>query len=247
MDRHTKWLALSAKTFEKNTAFEVRTEVLKSGTLDNRNFTLVRLVRQNAEDLLKLVNEILNLNKLEAGKLELHEEPVVVYNLIRRLVANFESHAQQQNIRFNFNYQPDKYLQLALDTHKIEKIINNLLSNALKFTPKEGIITVSVTDLQNQLLITVNDTGRGIPPVDLPQVFNRFYQSPQSDATSNMGSGIGLSLALELAKLMNGSLTVESTFGKGSKFSFSFPKKEILGTVASKEAIEMNDELGMGN
>ena len=239
-----------AKTrFFANVSHELRTPLtlmlaplstmIKSDTLDNKNFTLASLIRQNAQGLLKLVNEILDLNKLEAGKLELHKEPVVVYNLIRRLLANFESHAEQQNIRFTFNYEPDKYLQLSLDINKFEKIINNLMSNALKFTPTEGAISVTVKDLQNRLQIEVMDTGRGIHPDDMPHVFNRFYQSNQPDAATEGGTGIGLSLSMELARLFGGTLSVESTLGEGSTFVFELPKKEVLGSIQTQEAEKM--------
>jgi signal transduction histidine kinase/DNA-binding response OmpR family regulator len=244
----------AAKTrFFANVSHELRTPLtlilgplstmMKSGTMDNKNFTLAGLIRQNAQGLLKLVNEILDLNKLEADKMTLQEAPVVVYNLIRRLLANFESHAERQNIRFTFNYELDTYLQLALDVNKFEKIINNLLSNALKFTPTAGAITLTVKDLHNRLQIDIMDTGRGIHPDDLPHVFNRFYQSNQPDAPTEGGTGIGLSLSMELVKLMGGTLHVDSHLGTGSTFYLTLPKKEILGTISTTDALEMQADV----
>ncbi|MBL7818416.1 MAG: response regulator [Saprospiraceae bacterium] len=245
---HLQQLDALKTRFFANVSHELRTPltlmlaplstILKSGTLDNRNFTLVRLVRQNAQNLLKLVNEILDLNKLEANKLELKEDKHVVYGLIRRIVANFESSAEMQNLRFTFHYKADQYLQLMLDSDKLEKILNNLLSNAVKFTPTNGNITVNVEEENNYLKITVSDTGRGIHPDDLPHIFNRFYQSSQTDALIEGGTGIGLSLSSELAKLMGGTLTAQSTLGKGSVFVFNLPKKEILGTAKIAEGAE---------
>ena len=126
--------------FFANVSHELRTPLtlmlaplstmIKSGNLDNKNFTLATLVRQNSQGLLKLVNEILDLNKLEAGKLALNEEKTVVYNLIRRIIAGFESTAEINDIDLTFNYTPDTYLQLWLDADKFEKILNNLLANA---------------------------------------------------------------------------------------------------------------------
>ncbi|MBL7815300.1 MAG: response regulator [Saprospiraceae bacterium] len=236
--------------FYANVSHELRTPltlllaplstVLKNGKLDNRDFTLVRLARQNAQSLLKLVNEILDLNKLEAKKLELKEEKTVVYNLIRRIAAGFESAAEVQHIHFIFDYRADSYLQLSLDTNKFEKILNNLLSNACKFTKANGTITLTVTEEQITLKISVADTGRGIHPDDLPHIFNRFYQSNQADALTEGGTGIGLSLSMELAKLMGGQLTVQSTLGEGSVFTFDLPKKEVLGTVTDAAEIINN-------
>jgi signal transduction histidine kinase/CheY-like chemotaxis protein/streptogramin lyase len=234
--------------FYANVSHELRTPltlllaplstVLKNGNLDNRSFTLVRLARQNAQSLLKLVNEILDLNKLEANKLELKTEKTTVYSLVRRIIANFESAAEIQGVHFDFDYQADAYLQLMLDTDKFEKIINNLLSNAVKFTPAKGRITVTVVEDNSLLKITVADTGRGIHPDDLPHIFNRFYQSNQADALTEGGTGIGLSLSAELAKLMDGKLSVKSSLGEGSIFTFELPKKEVLGTVIDTELID---------
>lgn len=215
----------------------------KSGNFDAKSTTLLGLIRHNAQHLLKLVNEILDLNKLEVGKLEVREEPVVLYNFIRRIVSNFESAAAVRGVRFTFNYTVDSYLQLVLDKDKIQKIVNNLLSNAIKFTPVDGEITVTVEDSHHQVCIKVADTGRGIHPDDLPRIFERFYQSRQPDAIVEGGTGIGLSLAFELAKLINGQLKVESIPNQQTVFTFSFPKKEVLTTLADAEAEEITQPM----
>jgi signal transduction histidine kinase/DNA-binding response OmpR family regulator/AraC-like DNA-binding protein/Txe/YoeB family toxin of Txe-Axe toxin-antitoxin module len=244
----------AAKTrFFANVSHELRTpltlilsplsNLLKTNELSNKQFTLLSLVRQNVQDLLKLVNEILDLNKLEAGKLGLQEETVVLYGLVRRLVANFESHAERQNIHLTFDYQLDKYIQLLLDRNKFEKIINNLISNALKFTQQGGSISLSVLEKPNAIEIQVKDTGRGIHPDDLPHVFNRFYQSNQADAPTEGGTGIGLSLSMEFAKLLKGRLWVTSILGQGSTFYFSFPKREVLKSLSTETVEELNQTL----
>lgn len=243
--------------FFANVSHELRTPLtlilaplntmIKSDTLDAKNLNLAGLIRQNAQNLLKLVNEILDLNKLEVGKMELREEPVVLYNFIRRIAANFESAAAARHIRFTFNYKVDTYLQLLLDKDKVQKILNNLLSNAVKFTPENGTITVTVEDNQSQIGIKIADTGRGIHPDDLPHIFDRFYQSNQADALVEGGTGIGLSLSAELVKRIGGQWRVESTPGTGSLFVFYFPKKEVLTTVSDAEAVEMNQPLSVND
>ena len=239
--------------FFANVSHELRTPLtlilaplstmLKSGTLDALNNSLASLIRQNAESLLKLVNEILDLNKLEVGKLEVREESVVLYNFIRRVTANFESAATARHIRFTFNYAIDRYLQLLVDKDKVQKILNNLLSNAIKFTPENGEIAVTVEEYHHQICIKVKDTGRGIHPEDLPRIFERFYQSNRANALVEGGTGIGLSLSVELAKLMNGELKVESKLMEGSEFSFYFPKREVLTTLTNADAEEINHQL----
>lgn len=236
--------------FFANVSHELRTPLtliigplntmLKSGMLDVKNYSLAIMIRQNAESLLKLVNEILDLNKLEVGRLEVREESVVLYNFIRRVTSNFESAATARQIRFVFKYEIDRYLQLLLDKDKVQKILNNLLSNAIKFTPENGEISVTVEDHRHQICIKVKDTGRGIHPEDLPRVFERFYQSNQPNTLVEGGTGIGLSLSAELAKLMNGQLKVESKLMEGSEFSFYFPKREVLATMMDADAEETN-------
>ncbi len=226
--------------FFANVSHELRTpltlilgplsSMIKGNRLTNRDFTFAKLIQTNTQNLLSLVNEILDLTKMESSKIKLKEEAVPFYPFLQRLIAAFESHAQYQQIELKFQYQADKYLQLELDSTKFEKIFNNLLSNALKFTAPKGSIMVHIEDLANRILLTVQDTGRGIHPDDLPNVFSRFYQSSQPNAPTEGGTGIGLALSLEFSKLMNGSLRVESILGKGSTFFFEFPKKQIMGT-----------------
>jgi signal transduction histidine kinase len=230
----------AAKTrFFANVSHELRTPLtlilgplstaLKSNTLDNKNFTLVSLVKQHAKQLLGLVNEILDLTKLESGKMTLHEEPTDAYNFLRRLVATFESYATQKNIKLIFDFDPDVPRGLMLDKSKVERIVNNLLSNALKFTPKDGIVSVKISHTPSTWQLAVTDTGRGIHPDDLPHVFNRFYQTNQTDVPVEGGTGIGLALSKELAEVQNGTLTVESTLKNGATFTLSLPKREVLG------------------
>ena len=225
--------------FFANVSHELRTpltlllaplsSMLKSQQLDNKNFTLAKMAQQNTQQLLKLVNEILDLTKLDSEKMELQEENVPLYFLIQRILSAFESHAQRHEINFEFKSNFDQYLQIRLDAGKFEKILNNLLSNAFKFTANGGSIAVSIEDLASHIQIEVKDTGRGIHPDDLPEIFNRFYQSAQADTPTEGGTGIGLSLCMELGKLMEGDLWAESTEGVGSRFYFKFPKKQVLG------------------
>lgn len=231
--------------FFANVSHELRTpltlllgpinSILKKADVNNRTFTLLKLAQINGQQLLKLINSILDLSRLESGKLELKEEAIVIYPLIKRIVSQFESNAQLQEIELVIDYQLDPYLKVHLDVSKFETILNNLLSNALKFTPKGGRIQVICNDLGNKMELQVADTGAGIHPDDLPHVFNRFFQTKQANAPTEGGSGIGLALSLELAKLFNGNLSVESKLKKGSTFFFTLPKKEVLGFIEEKE------------
>ena len=230
----------AAKTrFFANVSHELRTPLtlilsplstaLNRQILDDENKALITLAKEQANQLLDLVNEILDLTKLESGKMEVKEEPIDVYQLIRRLISSFESYAKQKNINLVFEFAKNMPQSLMLDKLKVERIFNNLISNALKFTPADGTITVTIKDKVHDWLLEVTDTGKGIHPDDLPHLFDRFYQTNQLESPMEGGTGIGLSLAKELAAVMHGELTVNSTLGKGATFTLTLPKKEVIG------------------
>lgn len=237
--------------FFANVSHELRTpltlilgpisRLLKSNNIDNKEFTMLKLMEQNGGNLLKLINEILDLSKLEANKLELEERPTVLYLFIQRLLASFESFAQKKSIDLIFEYQADPSLQINVDPNKLEKIINNLISNACKFTPPGGKITLAIQDQGHSLQFKVSDTGRGIHQDDLPHIFNRFYQSKQADTQVEGGTGIGLALAHQFAVLFGGSIEVESELNKGSIFTLQFPKKEVLKALENEDASAIID------
>lgn len=230
--------------FFANVSHELRTpltlilgpvnSILKSGELGNRNFTYATLIRQNGEKLLKLVGEILDLQKLESGKLELHPLPVELYPFLKRIAAQFESLAQNKTIAFVFLYRAEKRLQIEVDAAKLELVLNNLLSNAIKFTGAGGRVELKAEDLAHSIRLTVTDTGPGIHADDLPRIFDRFFQSGRPDAPAEGGTGIGLALARELSVLFGGAINAKSPVagGKGSAFSFEFPKIEVMGAAA---------------
>lgn len=244
--------------FFANVSHELRTpitliqgpveSVLKNQNPNTKEFSLLSKAKQNTQNLHRLVNEILDLTKLEAQKLQLEEHPVVFYTFLRKIIANFQSLADSKSIQYTFQYKPCKELQIELDTNKFEKVLNNLLSNAFKFTPKEGRITVNVEDLGNALSLKIQDNGRGIPAKDLPHIFNRFYQSSINKKAEG-GLGIGLALSMEFVKLMNGKMWVESNtkdINQGSTFSVQFPKKEIMTMLSTEEKVVLNKDTENG-
>lgn len=238
----------AAKTrFFANVSHELRTPLtlilsplstaLNSPILDDGNKALILLAKEQANQLLGLVSEILDLTKLESGKMEVREEPTDVYQLMRRLISTFESYAKQKNINLVFEFAKNMPHGLMLDKLKVERIFNNLISNALKFTPIDGTITVTIKDKIHDWRIEVTDNGKGIHPDDLPHLFDRFYQTNQLESPVEGGTGIGLSLAKELTEVMHGELSVNSTLGKGATFTLTLPKKEVLGYTEDSMAI----------
>lgn len=205
--------------------------LLKSNDLTNQQFTLLKLAQQNGKDILKLIGSILDLSKMESGKLALENQPVALFPFIRRAVTNFESHAEQSNIQFSFQYKIPQELTVELDKSKLEIVLNNLLSNALKFTEEKGSVLFLAEDLENVFQFSIKDAGRGIHENDLPYIFDRFYQSQEPDAFMEGGTGIGLAVSQEYIKLMGGKIWAESEIGKGSTFFIQIPRKEVLGTT----------------
>lgn len=232
--------------FFANVSHELRTpitliqgpvrSVLNNDNLGKDDEFLLTKVEENTEHLLGMVNELMDLTKAEAYKLKIDESNVVLYDLLKRKLSNFHALAGMKSIQFDFNYHIDKDLIVALDTDKFEKIINNLLSNAFKFTPKEGKVSVTVNDEAGHLLVKVTDTGRGIPASDIPYVFNRFYQSSINKKAEG-GLGIGLSLSMEFVKLLEGQMWVESKEGEGSTFFISLPLKECMDTALDEPSV----------
>jgi signal transduction histidine kinase/ligand-binding sensor domain-containing protein/DNA-binding response OmpR family regulator len=193
-----------------------------------------QIMHRNASLLLKLVNQLLDFRKLEAGssKLELHKADIIAF--LRELVDSFSNMANEKCIRFRFNAVNDS-LYAFFDADKLGKIVNNLLSNAFKFTATDGSISVNISVLIDEVSdnsgqgepnnrfieIVVKDTGIGIAENNLEKIFVRFFQS--SENKNQGGTGIGLALTHELVKLHNGRVFVESKLGKGSVFTVRLP------------------------
>lgn len=205
--------------------------LLHSGKVDDPEVReTIETATRNGEGLLSLVEEILDLAKLDGGRLELVENPVRVNDFMNLILSDYKAGLEHKSIKLNYEYRPKEELAILMDEKRCTKIINNLLSNAFKFTPNGGEISV-VIDLDTHhknLIITVADTGIGIHHNDLPHIFNRYYQSEQPGKKAEGGTGIGLALAKELAELHDGRLYANSELGKGSRFTLELPLKEVL-------------------
>lgn len=188
---------------------------------------ILRLMYRNTQALKILVNDILDLSKLESDKMELQEIEVPIKGLLGRIAANFDSLASHQNIYYEQLFEEVPEATVLLDAGKTEKILNNLLSNAIKHTPSGGIVSIIARLENKRLVIQVKDTGSGIDSKDLPFIFDRFYQSSQPDAPMQGGTGIGLALAKELALFIDGSITAESILGAGTVFTVNLPYRVI--------------------
>lgn len=175
----------------------------------------------NLDRLNRLINELLDISKIEAGKMELHRRAVNVADLVQELARTFEPVARQRKLELRTRTRSGP-LEAYLDRDKISQVFTNLIQNAMKFTA-QGHVEIGVEAEDHHLRCTVADSGPGIAEVDLPKVFSKFQQFRQKAATGERGTGLGLSLCRGLVELHEGRIWVESRPGEGSRFIFTLP------------------------
>jgi signal transduction histidine kinase/ligand-binding sensor domain-containing protein/AraC-like DNA-binding protein len=201
----------------------------KEGEDDEFTVKWLKVIRRNGKRLLELVNQLLDISKLDAGKMKLILEKSDIFKNLRILAAGFQSVAETRKIEFIVRI-PDEPLLEYFDRDKTEKITSNLLINAFKFTPAGGkvvcdirSICLDITGKSPVLHITISDTGTGIRREDIDKIFDRFFSMDGEWDSDGRGTGIGLALTSEFVKMMHGQIHVSSEPGKGSEFSVSIP------------------------
>ena len=196
-----------------------------TGPLSEEQDKFLAITDRNLKRLSALINDLLDLSKLEAGKVALVREPVVIEKVIEEPILVFRNWAETKSIKIDKKIQ-EGLPQANIDANKIIQVINNLLGNAIKFTPDNGTITVeAVLRGDKEIEISVTDTGVGISEEELPKVFHKFYQVSGNLQTEIRGTGIGLAIAKEIVELHGGRIWVESQVGKGTRFIFTLPFK----------------------
>jgi signal transduction histidine kinase/ligand-binding sensor domain-containing protein len=249
--------------FFTNISHEIRTpltlilgplnQVLSQGAIDDDSKDKLQLVKKNADQLLKLINQLLDFRKLEAGKQVVHYEKSDIVFFVQSIVESFHGFAMEKDIKLTFRSDRSHFITW-FDNDKIQKIVNNLLSNALKFTNNSGFVSVNfeVNDVssgenaekQSTYWIVVKDTGKGIPEKNLEKIFERFVQG--GDRENFPGSGIGLSITREFIKLMGGTIEVESVEGEGASFTVQLPLLRETD-VKTEETLSERPENFTGN
>jgi signal transduction histidine kinase len=177
--------------------------------------------------LARLVEDLQELTLAEAGQLTLLSQSVDVGDVARRAASAAQPPAEARGLTIE-TALPSEPAIADVDPERIGQVLRNLLSNAITHTPEGGRITLDLTDEGNELRLTVADTGAGIPAEDLPYVFERFYRVDRSRVRATGGAGLGLTIARRLVEAHGGTISVESELGKGSRFSFTLPKKASL-------------------
>ncbi len=190
------------------------------------------LILRNSKKLLSLINQLLDLSKLESGKIQLNINKIDIIKLVKEITSLFESVAKQKNIKLDFKSEVNSY-SIYCDLDKLEKVFVNLLFNAFKFTNEKGNISVTISTKNRDTIfnedyvnIVIYDTGIGITEDKLKNIFDPFYQADGSTKRKHEGTGIGLSIAKEFIELHGGTINVESTVDVGTKFTIQLPKGE---------------------
>ncbi|QSF44948.1 response regulator [Paenibacillus tianjinensis] len=195
----------------------------KEGNLDVKQLEYVHTIFSAGKDLLQLIDEILDLAKLEVGKMTPVLEPVPLNDISSHLFRRFEQQAKKKNLRFDVHCDSRLPEHLMTDGHRLQQIMNNLLSNALKFTPEQGSVSLSVRTSGNEIIFSVSDTGIGIAASKLESIFEAFQQADGTTSRKYGGTGLGLTICRELATLLGGRIEVDSVEGKGSTFALILP------------------------
>ncbi len=193
------------------------------GPLGEGMSTQLQIMLRNALRLLRLINQLLDLSKLESGKMELRARSRNLISLLEGITFSFTAFTAQKGIDLVFE-TTDSDIRLCYEPDKLEKVFFNLLSNAVKFTPEGGAINVSVSETDEHVTVVVRDTGLGIPADQLPFIFDRFRQVDGSNTRKYEGTGIGLALVKELVLLHGGEIEATSRYGEGTAFTVTLRK-----------------------
>jgi len=215
-------------TFFANVSHELRTPLtLLIGPLErlrHRNppsapheqVEMLDIMYNNAMRLLRLINDLLDLVRLDSGAIRVRREKVEFCPFLEGIAKSVSAMAEQRKLHFETHIEVEREAFVHIDRDKLEKIILNLLFNSFKFTPESGTVTLSARLEESSLVISVRDTGKGISSADLPRIFNRFWQAEAAATRHYQGVGIGLALVKELAEAHGGSVCVESKVDKGT-------------------------------
>src|SRR5579884_2118699 len=198
-------------------------EVLQSSSgLGDKQMRWVSNIRSSGEQLLALINDILDLAKIEAGKMQVRLEEFRIHDVCEGLLNMFRPLAEKKNVDLRSQIEPD-IPAVRQDMVKLQQILSNLLSNAIKFTPEGGRVVLKAEVDMLQVVLTITDTGVGIAPEDQDLVFEKFRQSGNPLTRAHAGTGLGLSIVRELCKLLGGEVTLQSELGRGSTFTVRLP------------------------
>ena len=192
------------------------------GEINEKQKEILAVARDNVDRLTRMINNLLDISKIEAGKIELKRELVDVISLAKQIVSSLELKTKEKGLELKTAFA-ERRIDAYIDIDRIVQVFTNLIWNAIKFT-KDGYVEVSVRDKDDEVECVVADTGIGISKENLPQVFSKFQQFSRAEGPGEKGTGLGLSITKEIVEMHKGRIWVDSEFGKGTQFTFTLPK-----------------------
>ncbi|MDI6758877.1 MAG: ATP-binding protein [Candidatus Omnitrophota bacterium] len=220
-----------------------------TGMVNVKQEKVLLTARNNIDRLTDIINSLLDISKIEAGRTEIRKRLVNFNSLINELISSFSKRAKDKGLELKV-LLPEKTIEVYVDPEKVNQVFINLVTNAIKFT-KEGCVEIKAEEKENEIECVVTDTGVGISKEDLPKVFGKFQQFERTPGAGEKGTGLGLSIAKAIVELHKGKIWVESQLGVGTKFTFVLPKytvqeffKEYVNNGISR-AIEDNTKMSL--
>ncbi len=228
-----KRLETMRRDFVANVSHELKTpltsikgfvETLLEGAIDDKENSrhFLKIIQEHAERLNSLINDLLELSAMESKELKLEPKEFRLKDLTDEVLSGFK--AQLKKKRLEIKNDLDGSIYVKADKARIEQVLTNLLDNAIKFNKDKGFIRIYAEDLPDKIKVSVEDSGIGIPPKDIPRIFERFYRVDKARSRALGGTGLGLSIIKHIVESHGGSVGVESTEGLGSKFFFILPR-----------------------
>ena len=191
-------------------------------TEEDRN-DMIRVIYDESQRMGRLVTDLLDLARMESGFMRLYKDDVPLVTVIERMTHKFDQAAKEKHVKLNYDSKISSELLVPIDEDRIEQVLTNLIDNAIRHTPEEGAVTVSVVKENNFVKVQVSDTGQGIPKDDLPYVFERFYKADKARTRSKGGTGLGLAITKNIVEAHEGTISVDSIEQQGTTFTFYLP------------------------
>jgi two-component system phosphate regulon sensor histidine kinase PhoR len=207
---------------------------LLDGAVDDKSVRLKFLKRaaKSLNALDKLVQDLLTLNQMESGVVKFNFESFELKEIINEVIEELEQKASKRKMNIHFYYEKDKMFRTIADKDKIFRVCQNLISNAIKYNNDGGEVQVNLKTNKNNITVEVKDNGKGIPPEDLKRIFERFYRVDKSRSREGGGTGLGLSIVKHILEGHKSKISVSSTLGKGSVFSFELPLEKEKPSIS---------------
>lgn len=250
---HAESMANLKHDFLANMSHEIRTPVnsilgicylLQQDTLNEKQFDYIQLLQRSGENLLGLINDILDISKIESGKIELVPVTFKLPDVVKDVHDLLQYKASEKKLSFEYHIVDELQKPLKGDAHRLSQVILNIVSNALKFTDTGGVfIEAGILDSQDKqtfVQLKITDTGIGISEDKLQKIFERYEQATATIKTQYGGTGLGLSISKKIVELMNGSLSVSSSINKGTIFTIEIPFENTIETITPKHIPEVD-------